>query len=121
MPLPFIIAGLAAAAGVAGVVVAAGVALATVSVSVAGFTTISVTMEVFTITSGSSAGVVSASEVMASKSTFAVESSSCPQPVQASVAAANNAPKINLVFRIQNTPIQIIINRIWIDFPLMLL
>ena len=110
----------AGAAGVAGAAVAAGVASATVSVLVAGFATISVTMEVFTITSGSSSGVVSASEVMASKSTFAVESASFPQPVQAR-AAANNAPKINLVFRIQNTPIQIIIDRIWIDFPLILL
>ena len=109
------------AAGAAGAAVAAGVASATVSVLVAGFATISVTMEVFTITSGSSSGVVSASAVMVSKSTFAVESASSPQPVQARAAAANNTPKINLVFRIQNTPIQIIINRIWIDFPLILL
>ena len=95
-----LIAAGAAGVAVAGVVVAAGVALATVSVSVAGFTTISVTIEVFTITSGSSSGVVSASEVMASKSTFAVESASCPQPVQARAAAANNTPKINLVLLI---------------------
>ena len=115
-------AGLAGtAAGVAGAAVAAGVASATVSVLVAGFATISVTIEVFTITSGSSSGVVSASEVITFKLTFAVESSSCPQPVQARAVAATNAPKINLVFRIQNTPIQIIINRIWIDFPLILL
>ena len=98
-------AGLAGtAAGVAGAAVAAGVALATVSVSVAGFTTISVTMEVFTITSGSSAGVVSASEVITFKLTFAVESASSPQPVQARAVAATNAPKINLVFRIQIPP-----------------